>query len=76
MTPRVQITYRNQSQRYQTLMILDSRCHLERTLAPKQEIVFEAFIDAAVEIFSGEFVTALLMERTLVSRLQNPECDL
>ncbi|WP_373525184.1 DUF1830 domain-containing protein [Nostoc sp.] len=57
MTSKIQITYRNSSKQYsQTLRSVDSFCYLEQTLATGQVIVFEAFIDAAVEIVEGQCV--------------------
>lgn len=69
----VQITYLNRSKQLQILRISDSRCYAERVVYPEQKIVFKALVDANVEIYTGEFITNLLAERTLVSNLQNCE---
>lgn len=66
---KIQIIYRNQSNFIHILRITDSRCYLERMIAPGQEIVFEAFSYSPVEIFSYEYITSMLLEKTLASKL-------
>lgn len=66
---KVKFAYLNKSKQYQIMRVTDLRCYVERVIAPAQKIVFEAFDDAILEIYSGEFVTAILVERIPVSSL-------
>ncbi len=66
---KLKVAYLNKSKQYQIVRVTDLCCYVERVIAPAQKIVFEAFADATLEIYSGEFVTALLVERIPVSSL-------
>ncbi|MGK7893096.1 MAG: DUF1830 domain-containing protein [Xenococcus sp. (in: cyanobacteria)] len=77
MNSKVEITYSNSTKQYQILRIEDLRCYVERVIPPRQTITFEAFLDATAKIYTGDFATALLTEKTLVYNLAEIQgsCD-
>ncbi|MEO0377515.1 MAG: DUF1830 domain-containing protein [Cyanobacteria bacterium P01_A01_bin.17] len=62
--------YINRTRQFQIVRIANiSDCFFERTVLPGSQIVFEADLDAELEVHTHEIATAILTERISCDRL-------
>ena len=67
ISPRIQCTYRNRSDRFQVIRVEDDG--IERTIGVSQVIEFEAHRDSYLDIYTYEIVTMILSDRIPCSQL-------
>lgn len=71
ISQQVEITYSNNTKKYQILRIEDLGRYVERVIPPRQKVTFEARSDAIAHIYTaGDYITALLSKKTKVYNLQ------
>ena len=66
---KIQVTYLNKTEHYQVLRIANLCCYVERVVAPHQELVFKALADSILEVYTTDFITAMIAEKILISEL-------
>ncbi|HEY9833598.1 MAG TPA: DUF1830 domain-containing protein [Stenomitos sp.] len=63
--------YKNTTNKIQIAKISNfQNCHFEQVVFPAEKILFEAFPDAELEIYTGSMISAVLIEKIRCSRLQ------
>lgn len=66
----ISCSYHNNTSKFQTIRISDTRCYFERTIIAGQKIEFEAYPNAYLEIHSNENITMILSDKIICSQLQ------
>ncbi|HEY9609522.1 DUF1830 domain-containing protein [Allocoleopsis sp.] len=63
--------YRNTTDKIQIAKISNFKnCYFEQVVFPAEKILFNAFSEAELEIYTGEMISGVLIEKIRCSRLQ------
>ena len=63
--------YQNTTDKIQVVKISNIKnCYFEQVVFPAEKILFEAFPEAELEIYTGSMISAVLSEKLICSQLQ------
>jgi hypothetical protein len=63
--------YQNTTDKIQIAKISNFKnCYLEQVIFPAEKILFDAFPEAELEIYTGSMISAVLNEKIICSQLQ------